>query len=36
MGSAVGFEEDETEVHQILATKTTAGRSGLPLRPTFS
>jgi cyclopropane-fatty-acyl-phospholipid synthase len=34
--SAVGFEEDETQVHQVLATKTTGGRSGLSLRPTFS
>jgi cyclopropane-fatty-acyl-phospholipid synthase len=34
--AALGFENDEDQVHQVLATKTTAGRSGLPLRPTFA
>jgi cyclopropane-fatty-acyl-phospholipid synthase len=33
--SAVGFEDDGTQVHQVLATKTDRGRSGLPLRPRF-
>ena len=34
--AATGFEQDETQVHQVLATKTTAGCSGVPLRPHFS
>jgi cyclopropane-fatty-acyl-phospholipid synthase len=34
--AALGFERDEDQVHQVLATKTTAGHSGLPLRPTFT
>jgi cyclopropane-fatty-acyl-phospholipid synthase len=29
------FESDGTEVHQVLATRTTEGRSGLALRPRF-
>jgi len=33
--SAVNFENDRTQVHQVLATKTEHGRSGLPLRPQF-
>jgi cyclopropane-fatty-acyl-phospholipid synthase len=31
--AALGFERDEQQVHQVLATKTTDGVSGLPLRP---
>ena len=31
--AATGFERDLGQVHQVLATKTTDGRSGLPLRP---
>jgi cyclopropane-fatty-acyl-phospholipid synthase len=34
-GSALAFEADRTQVHQVLATKTIAGESGMPLRPTF-
>jgi cyclopropane-fatty-acyl-phospholipid synthase len=34
-GSALAFEADRTQVHQVLATKTTAGESGMPLRPVF-
>jgi cyclopropane-fatty-acyl-phospholipid synthase len=33
--SAVGFEDNGTQVHQVLATKTDQGRSGVPLRPRF-
>jgi len=33
--AAVGFEHDDNQVHQVLATATTDGRSGLPLRPAF-
>ncbi len=33
--SALQFEANRTQVHQVLATKTEAGRSGLPLRPRF-
>jgi cyclopropane-fatty-acyl-phospholipid synthase len=34
--AAVGFEQDEGEIHQVLATATTDGRSGMPLRPSFT
>jgi cyclopropane-fatty-acyl-phospholipid synthase len=34
-GSALAFEADRTQVHQVLATKTTDGVSGMPLRPGF-
>jgi cyclopropane-fatty-acyl-phospholipid synthase len=33
--AAVGFERDRNQVHQVLATKTTNGASGLPRRPDF-
>jgi cyclopropane-fatty-acyl-phospholipid synthase len=33
--AAVGFERDRNEVHQILATRTADGESGMPLRPDF-
>lgn len=33
--SAVGFETNRIEIHQVLATKSDGGRSGLPLRPDF-
>jgi cyclopropane-fatty-acyl-phospholipid synthase len=33
--SALQFEANRTQVHQVLATKTNDGRSGLPLRPRF-
>ncbi|MFI5053431.1 MAG: class I SAM-dependent methyltransferase, partial [Acidimicrobiia bacterium] len=33
--AAVGFERDEGQVHQVLATATTEGDSGFPLRPSF-
>ena len=32
-GSRLGFEQDEIELHQVLAVRTTEGRSGMPLRP---
>jgi cyclopropane-fatty-acyl-phospholipid synthase len=35
-GSALGFEANRIQVHPVLATKTDGGRSGLPLRPTFT
>jgi len=31
-GSRLGFERDEIELHQVLATKTVDGVSGMPLR----
>ena len=34
--AAVGFESDDGQIHQVLATKTTDGGSGLPLRPTVA
>jgi cyclopropane-fatty-acyl-phospholipid synthase len=34
--SAVGFEANQIEIHQVLATKSTDGRSGMPLRPSFT
>ena len=33
--SAVGFDEDRIQVHQVLAAKPDVGRSGFPLRPTY-
>ena len=33
--SAVNFEDGNTQVHQVLATKAHDGRSGMPLRPSF-
>lgn len=32
-GSAMGFEEGRTAVHQLLAVRSDGGRSGMPLRP---
>jgi cyclopropane-fatty-acyl-phospholipid synthase len=34
-GSARNFEAGRTQVHQVLAVKPDAGRSGLPLRPAW-
>ena len=35
-GSRMGFETNEIQLHQVLATKTTPdGASGFPLRPTW-
>jgi cyclopropane-fatty-acyl-phospholipid synthase len=34
--AAVGFEQDANQVHQVLATATTDGDSGMPLRPSFT
>ncbi|HEY3723636.1 MAG TPA: cyclopropane-fatty-acyl-phospholipid synthase family protein [Acidimicrobiia bacterium] len=34
--SAIGFEANQIEIHQVLATKSTDGRSGMPLRPRFT
>lgn len=34
-GSAVNFEANRTQIHQVLAVKPDRGRSGLPLRPRF-
>jgi cyclopropane-fatty-acyl-phospholipid synthase len=34
--SAVGFEANRIQIHQVLATKPDRGRSGLPLRPDFT
>jgi cyclopropane-fatty-acyl-phospholipid synthase len=33
--SAVNFEDGNTQVHQVLASKADHGRSGMPLRPAF-
>jgi cyclopropane-fatty-acyl-phospholipid synthase len=33
--SAIQFEAGAIEIHQVLATRTAGGRSGLPLRPDF-
>jgi cyclopropane-fatty-acyl-phospholipid synthase len=33
--SAVNFEDGNTQVHQVLASKADQGRSGMPLRPAF-
>ena len=32
-GSRLGFERNEIQLHQVLATRTTEGDSGAPLRP---
>ena len=32
-GSALGFEAGNVEIHQVLAVRADAGRSGMPLRP---
>jgi cyclopropane-fatty-acyl-phospholipid synthase len=34
--AAVGFEHDDNQVHQVLATATTDGVSGMPRRPQFA
>ena len=34
--AAVGFEHDDNQVHHVLGAATTAGESGLPLRPSFT
>jgi cyclopropane-fatty-acyl-phospholipid synthase len=34
--AAVGFERDRNQVHQVLATKTTDGASGMARRPDFT
>jgi cyclopropane-fatty-acyl-phospholipid synthase len=34
--AAVGFERDTQQIHQVLATKTSEGRSGMPRRPSFT
>jgi cyclopropane-fatty-acyl-phospholipid synthase len=34
-GSAMNFEANRTQVHQVLAVRTEAGRSGMPLRPAY-
>ena len=34
-GSAMGFEEGNIQLHQVLAVKPDGGRSGMPLRPVF-
>jgi cyclopropane-fatty-acyl-phospholipid synthase len=34
--AAVGFETNRTQIHQVLAVKATDGRSGFPLRPSFT
>jgi cyclopropane-fatty-acyl-phospholipid synthase len=34
-GSAVNFEAGHTQIHQVLATQSTNGDSGMPLRPRF-
>jgi cyclopropane-fatty-acyl-phospholipid synthase len=34
--AAVGFERDDNQIHQVLATATTDGNSGMSLRPEFT
>ena len=34
--SAVGFEANDIEIHQVLAVKPDGGASGMPLRPPFT
>jgi cyclopropane-fatty-acyl-phospholipid synthase len=34
-GSAVNFEVGSSQIHQVLATRTDSGTSGMPLRPVF-
>ena len=35
-GSALGFEDGGTQIHQVLATRTDSGRSGMPWRPDWA
>ena len=35
-GSSLGFEQRRVELHQVLAVRSEAGVSGMPLRPDFS
>jgi cyclopropane-fatty-acyl-phospholipid synthase len=32
-GAALNFEAGRTQVHHVLAVRSDAGRSGMPLRP---
>ena len=34
-GSRIGFEDNGIQLHQVLATRTVDGDSGMPLRPTW-
>ena len=34
-GSRLGFERNDIQLHQLLAVKTTSGRSDMPLRPSW-
>ena len=34
--AAVGFEQDDNQIHQVLAAATVGGDSGFPLRPSFT
>jgi cyclopropane-fatty-acyl-phospholipid synthase len=34
--AALGFERDQHQIHQVLATATAGGDSGMPLRPDFT
>jgi cyclopropane-fatty-acyl-phospholipid synthase len=34
--ATLGFERDQHQIHQVLATATTDGDSGMPLRPDFT
>jgi cyclopropane-fatty-acyl-phospholipid synthase len=34
-GSRMGFERNEIQLHQVLATRTENGESGFPLRPNW-
>jgi cyclopropane-fatty-acyl-phospholipid synthase len=34
-GSALNFEANRTQIHQVLAVKPDNGRSGIPLRPSW-
>jgi cyclopropane-fatty-acyl-phospholipid synthase len=34
--SALGFERNDLQVHQVLAIRTEGGHSGMPLRPSFA
>jgi cyclopropane-fatty-acyl-phospholipid synthase len=34
-GSRLAFERNEIQLHHVLATKTTDGDDGFPLRPTW-
>ncbi len=33
--AAVGFEQDDNQIHQVLGVATVRGRSDMPLRPQF-